>query len=1720
MKTVYTILNSLKSVLIIFTSTSLLNLNLVISQEMPEVMPEPIFGFVENKGQITNQNHEPNPEVLFLLQQRGMNIQIRKTGFSYDTYRVINDIHSHGHNHNHQELVEKIKRHEPISPEDEVSEEFADSLVYHFARLDIEFLNTSDNMTVTAVDPLSDYTNYYTNKDQMEGILRVKSFQKILISNLYDGIHLEYIINKSDHTFKYNFIVDPGADVSQIKWIYKGADGEILSDLNVIQLKLNYPELNEVQYLQEQIPSSYYLGTDSKIDVKYSQKDGVFSFLVPELDHSRTFIIDPAPQVEWATYYGGTAGESTPVADLASDQSANVYMAGTTSSANNIATAGSFNSIYTAMNDVYFVKFNPAGVRLWATYYGGTANDRGHSITVDNSDFVYVAGETGSDVIFGTVGSHQPARSGGIDAFISKFDASGTRIWGTYYGGPNTDVNWVGFSYGFFATVRYASNGFIYFSSSTNSTTNISTPGTYQTALNGTAYDAYVVKFDLNGVRQWGTYFGGSANDYSCEVAVDNVGNLTIVGGTFSTDLPLLNAYQPINLTSGFYRTGFVTTFNSTATALNWSTFLGGSGLDHITSCQYDLNNDLAIGSFTVGSYDFPVTVGCFQPTFTGSCCGIVGKFSPLGMPYWITFYGGSDEDHGFDVSVDATGIFFFSGETTSPAMLATPCSHQEIMGGGYDAFLAKIDGNGNRIWGTYYGGANSEKGFRNLPDNAQRIYLSGYTSSTTGIATPGSHQPALGGGIDHFLAKFYDCNAPEKPIISNDTSICEGGSATLAIISGNLNDASVWNWYSGTCGGVPIGSGTSITVNPATTTSYFVKAEGACSACDCDTVIVSVNSLPSFVSVTSSNNLITCLNSSSTLDAVCPGASTTWTGGILMNAPSPAVVTSGGVYSVIATDLLTGCTIDSSLTILDNLLPPTITSATNSGDITCVDLSSTLTAVSAGNTLVWNGGALVNAANPATANAAGTYTVTATDPINGCTSTATTTVNTNTTAPTITSATNSGDITCVNLNSTLTAVSAGNTLVWNGGVLVNAANPANVNAAGTYTVTATDPINGCTSTATTTVNTNTTSPTITSAINSGDITCVNLNSTLTAVSAGNTLVWNGGALVNAANPASANAAGTYTVTATDPINGCTTTATTTVNANTTAPTITSAINNGDITCLNLTSTLTAVSAGNTLVWNGGALVNAANPATANAGGTYTVTATDPINGCTSTATTTVIANTTPPIITSATNSGDITCVNLASTLTAVSAGNTLVWNGGALVNAANPATANAGGTYTVTATDPINGCTSTATTTVIANTTPPIITSATNSGDITCVNLNSTLTAVSAGNTLVWNGGALINAANPATANAAGTYTVTATDPINGCTNTATTTVNTNTTPPVADAGADQTICENTSTLFSVNPQSNTVITWDGGVVNGVLFTPPVGTSTYTLTVTDLINGCISTDQVNVLVNSLPVVLFSGDNLTGCAPLTVNFSNLTIPSGDNCTWNFGNGTTATGCGNTSATYTSSGVYDVTLTVSSGGCSSSLTLTDYITVEQQAEAYFAFNSSTLSMDDTELHFENESMFSDSYIWSFGDGSGNSQLENPTHLFPAEPNTSYTVTLIAINAAGCNDTTTAVISISDELIFYIPNAFTPDGNEINNSFFPVFTSGYDPYDYHLTIFNRWGEIVFESYNAATGWDGTYADQGLVEDGVYIWQIDFKETMSDKRYTQRGHVTVLK
>jgi gliding motility-associated-like protein len=230
--------------------------------------------------------------------------------------------------------------------------------------------------------------------------------------------------------------------------------------------------------------------------------------------------------------------------------------------------------------------------------------------------------------------------------------------------------------------------------------------------------------------------------------------------------------------------------------------------------------------------------------------------------------------------------------------------------------------------------------------------------------------------------------------------------------------------------------------------------------------------------------------------------------------------------------------------------------------------------------------------------------------------------------------------------------------------------------------------------------------------------------------------------------------------------------------------------------------------------------------------------------------------------------------------------------------------------------------------------------------------------------------------------------------------------------------------------------------------------------------------------------------------------------------------WNFGNGSSLNSCATVVETF-EEGLYDVSLTVTdSYGCTNSQTFFDYIEVISFPEASFYVNNTNLSSWDTEVEFVNTSLNASVFEWDFGDNSSAEFIENPVHIFPDALNQSYSITLTATNEFGCSDEATLVITVRDELIFYIPNSFTPDGNSFNQSFQPIFTSGYDPYDFHLTIFNRWGEVLFESYDASVGWEGTYAMGKIAEDGVYIWQIEFKESMSNKRHHNDGHVTLLR
>lgn len=283
-----------------------------------------------------------------------------------------------------------------------------------------------------------------------------------------------------------------------------------------------------------------------------------------------------------------------------------------------------------------------------------------------------------------------------------------------------------------------------------------------------------------------------------------------------------------------------------------------------------------------------------------------------------------------------------------------------------------------------------------------------------------------------------------------------------------------------------------------------------------------------------------------------------------------------------------------------------------------------------------------------------------------------------------------------------------------------------------------------------------------------------------------------------------------------------------------------------------------------------------------------------------------------------------------------------------------------------------------------------------------------------------------------------------------------------------------------------------------------------------------------IPSGDATIIVYPEPDVSFVGQGLIGCSPVCPEITSTSNAGAgttiSNYAWQFSNGQSSSSqspvwsdCITNNSTNSVS--IGVTLTVTTDkGCIASHNEPNYIQIGPNPIADFYFLPENPNVLENTVDFRNTSVNGDSYSWTF-DSHGSSNEVNPSFTFPEEGNQDYYVELIVTTDEGCQDTAYAIVNIADQIIFYVPNTFTPDGDKFNESFQPIFTSGFEPMDYNLLLFNRWGEVVFESNNAKIGWDGTYNGK-LVKDGVYVWKIEFKETMSDKRHIHTGHVNILK
>ncbi len=443
-------------------------------------------------------------------------------------------------------------------------------------------------------------------------------------------------------------------------------------------------------------------------------------------------------------------------------------------------------------------------------------------------------------------------------------------------------------------------------------------------------------------------------------------------------------------------------------------------------------------------------------------------------------------------------------------------------------------------------------------------------------------------------------------------------------------------------------------------------------------------------------------------------------------------------------------------------------------------------------------------------------------------------------------------------------------------------------------------------------------------------------------------------------------------------------------------------------------------------------------------------------------------------------------------------------------------------GQYIVTVTDG-TGCTTVDTVIVMGTGSLPFTTSQVN---VLCNGGNNgsatfTPSGGTAPFTYTWNPN--VSATGSATTLTAGVYTVDVTDDY-GCSNSFTFNI---TEPPLipisANPSTPPSICIGASTTISVNPSGGAPpynYNWVNGPgnTNSITVNPSV-TTTYTCIVGDACGNQVDSGLVTVTVNPTPTISLSGDDLNGCSPVCVNFTPQSNPAIATCFWQFGDGDTSN-LGLPNHCYINPGTYNVTLdVVDINGCVNTTTSMAYITVFPDPVAAFTIlTPMPTTMEEANVAFHNLSTGGDTCHWDFGDTQVLTDLTCGDVANMYDDTGTYYVSLITVNQYGCADTTENVVIIVPEATIYVPNTFTPNGDGKNDIFF-----AYGEYvqDFHMMVFDRWGNLIFESNDIYKGWDGrVQGHTNICQIDTYVWRITYTELYTGFYHRMIGHVNLIR
>ncbi|MCJ7515588.1 MAG: SBBP repeat-containing protein, partial [Dehalococcoidia bacterium] len=719
-----------------------------------EVYGELPLLFIENQGQL-------DAEVRYYVKAAGQTVYLTDDGIVFDLIRY---------------------QHE-ITGVSDLADRQAERLVFS-----LDFVGASESLTVQSRDRGKAAINYFIGSNPEKWYADVPSYKEVVYQSIYPGIDLRLYGNAG--LLQYDFIVAPGANVSDIALAYSGIDrltlqgGQLVAGTPLEEIKQSH------LYIYQQIGERKVV-----IDGAFTLVNrNTYGFKVADYDAGYPIIIDPT--LIYSSFFGGAYNDFG--IGITVDSSGCAYITGGTHSIDfPVKNACQATGGGTAL-DVFVAKIDTIksgdDSLIYSTYLGGSENDAGDKIAVDSSGCAYISGGTGS-TDFPTQNAYQAASGGGSDVFVTKLSATGdVLLYSTYLGGSARDAR---------GGIAIDSSGCAYISGTTGST-DFPTLNAYQAAIAGGS-DAFISKLNASGTALvYSTYLGGSAMESAVDVDVDANQCAYIAGITTSTDFPIMNPFQ----TDQGGPDIFITKLNAAGSALVYSTYLGGSGYDgYVGSSKRGgtifggIAVDQAGCAYVAGlttSTDFP-TRNAYDSTLRGPRDAFITKLNTSGSALdYSTYLGGSDGDWAQDIAVDSSGYAYVTGVTKSKDFPTR--SPLQVLGeySEGDPFISKIDteasGTSSLIFSTYLGSTVYDGGYGIAVDTSGYTYVTGFTSGAD-FPTENGYQPTRPysplSQCDAFISKIDTPLANNPPYMPScpwpqDNSTAVSANVTLSWTGGD----------------------------------------------------------------------------------------------------------------------------------------------------------------------------------------------------------------------------------------------------------------------------------------------------------------------------------------------------------------------------------------------------------------------------------------------------------------------------------------------------------------------------------------------------------------------------------------------------------------------------------------------------------------------------------------------------------------------------------------------------------------------------------------------------------------------------------------------------------------------------------------------------------------------------------------------------------------------